>query len=149
MLEKELFPHEKDPNAIRDSLMGWADKVLPDESYYKDLEPDEIAGFRAEVSDKLIKVNQIKQDIKSYTALKKEQMKPLEQELSDALDAVKTGQLRVKGTLYLIADHDERMMGTYDESGKLISSRPLKPEERQTSILSISARNRAANDTTY
>lgn len=149
MLKTILYPGITDAKAIRDTLRAEADKVMQDEIFYKDLDADEIADYRAEVSESLIKINQIKQDIKTYTSMKNEQKKALEKKLGEALHAVQTGQVRVTGTLYLIADHEARTMGSYDESGKLVSSRPLKPEERQPTIMSVTRQHRAANDMDY
>lgn len=149
MLEKHLFPTVTDSKAIQDTLRAQADRILTDELYYKDLTPEEVADYDAQHSQDAIKVRRLKQEIKDFTARKNEEKKRLETAMDVALTAVETGQVRVVGTLYMIACHETRMMGTYDEKGNLISSRPLKPEERQTSLMSITRLQRAANDTTY
>jgi hypothetical protein len=146
MLEKQLYPFETDPVAIKDTLRATADKVLREEQYYKDLTPEEVAAYDAQHSQDSIKVRRIKREIKEFTAWKNEEKKKLEASMDIALTAVETGQVMVTGDLYLIACHETRMMGTYNELGNLISSRPLKPEERQTNLLSISRQHAAAND---
>ena len=65
------------------------------------------------------------------------QMDPLAKQNKKLLTEVKTRQAEVTGALYLMANHDEGMMETYDALGELISARRLRPEEKQQNIFSL------------
>lgn len=143
MLEKQLFKGEP-LDLVKENLRANSYKILADESYQKPLTDDEISAHRANVTEAYLKIQAINEDIKEYTSSKKEERKPFEMELKESSYAVKTGQIETRGDVYLIDDQESRMMGYYDETGRMISIRPLKPEERQTSFIGIT--RRAAND---
>ncbi|GAB3822273.1 hypothetical protein [Pontibacter rugosus] len=148
MLQKQLY--EGDPaDLIRENLRANSYKILAEEKYMKPLTPDEVDAHRANVTESYIKIQSITEQIKEYTDLKKAERKPYEEELKQSAYAVKTGQVEVRGDLYMIDDQENRMMGMYDATGRLVNSRPLLPEERQTNFMSVTRMNRAANDTDY
>lgn len=148
MLAKQLY-EGADPALIKENLRANSYKVLGNEKYMKPLTPDEVDAHRANVTESYIKIQSINEQIKEYTDLKKAERKPHEEELKTSSYAVKTGQVEVVGDLYLIDDQENRMMGFYDETGRMVSSRPLLPEERQTNFMSITRLQRAAGDTDY
>lgn len=53
------------------------------------------------------------------------------------LTEIKTKQTDVDGTLFHMANHDDGMMEIYDQDGDLVSSRRLRPEEKQGTIFSL------------
>lgn len=58
--------------------------------------------------------------------------------LKDALVTLKRGYSENEETVYLIDDQEEGMMNIYDRFGELLYSRKLRPEEKQSRILTIS-----------
>ena len=64
-------------------------------------------------------------------------MKPLKEANRVRLSEIKTKQTTVEGTLYHIPNYDESMMETFDENGELVSSRRLRPEEKQGTVFSL------------
>ncbi|MBC7486062.1 MAG: hypothetical protein H7282_04865 [Cytophagaceae bacterium] len=61
----------------------------------------------------------------------KSELKIAQKELDKMLSIISTGHEVVQGEVYMIDDQESGMMGYYDPTGKLISSRRLRPEERQ------------------
>ena len=53
------------------------------------------------------------------------------------LTEIKTKQATVEGKLYHMPNHVDSMMEIYDSEGVLISTRRLRPEEKQGTIFSL------------
>ena len=64
-------------------------------------------------------------------------MDPLKTLNKTLLTEIKTKQSTCDGILYHMANHDEGFMETYDGEGYLISTRRLRPDEKQGSIFSL------------
>ncbi|GAA4434748.1 hypothetical protein GCM10023188_26080 [Pontibacter saemangeumensis] len=148
MLEKQLFEGNP-PELIKENLRANSYKILADEKFMRALTEEEVSAHRANVTESYIKIQSINEKIKEYSDHMKAERKPFEQSLEVSAFAVKTGQIEVKGDLYMIDDQENRMMGFYDATGRMVNSRPLLPEERQTNFMSITRLHRAAGDTDY
>jgi len=111
-------------------------------TYQKVLTPDELAARREDLADDCIKLNQFEDELKEVKDDFKTKMDPLKAANKTRLTEIKTKQTTVDGTLYHLANHDDGMMETYDGEGLLISSRRLRPEEKQGSIFNLA---KAAN----
>lgn len=106
-------------------------------TYQKVLSPDELAARREDLADDCIKLNTLEDELKEikdgYTA----KMKPLKEANKIRLTEIKTKQSTTDGTLYHIPDHASSMMETYDVEGMLVSSRRLRPEEKQGNVFTL------------
>lgn len=71
------------------------------------------------------------------------QMKGIKQVNHVLMEEVRTKQVKCKGTLYNIANHDTGYMETFDSNAELVGTRRLRPNERQANIFSL--RKTAAN----
>lgn len=67
----------------------------------------------------------------------KEQKKPIAENNKELLMALETMHQEVDGVLYHIDDQEDGVMNTYNELGEFISSRRLRPDERQASIFNL------------
>jgi hypothetical protein len=105
--------------------------------YQKVLSPDELAARREDLADNCIKLNQLEDELKEVKDHFKTKMDPLKTVNKTLLTEIKTKQQTVDGILYHMANHDEGMMETYDGEGYLISTRRLRPDEKQGSIFSL------------
>jgi hypothetical protein len=135
-MERFLFqdqPLEERRRILRDS----ADKI-EETTYLKPLSEDELSVRREAFTEGSIKLGQMEDELEEVKEKYKEKMKPLKDQNKEVLYELKHRQAAVTGPLFLIADHDEGMMGTYDENGELISSRKLRPEEKQLTINHLS-----------
>ena len=94
------------------------------------------------LSDNLIKLSQLDDVLDEAKAEYKLKATPIKQSNKGLLEEVKTRKQKITGVLYNIADHEAGVMETYDESGEFVSSRRLRPEERQPRLFPV---NKAAN----
>lgn len=131
-MRKQLF-EGKDPKEIRQLLEDNCD-AKEDGAYTRSLDEDEVALYKDHLSQAMVELNRYKEELDVIKESYKEKMKPLQLEVQDCLQSIKTRTIEQSGVLYLIADHDEGMMGYYDEKGELVNSRRLRPEEKQDTL---------------
>jgi hypothetical protein len=106
-------------------------------TYQKTLSPDELAARREDLADNCIKLNQFEDELKEVKDDFKIKMDPLKNTNKVLLTEIKTKQTTIDGTLFHLANHEDGMMETYDNEGYLISTRRLRPEEKQGTIFSL------------
>lgn len=100
-------------------------------SYYKELTQDELDSKRESLSENLITASALEDDLADIKKEFKLKLDPLKDERKSLLTEIKTRKQEITGTLFSMANYEEAMMETYDESGELVSSRRLRPEEKQ------------------
>ena len=103
-------------------------------TYYKPLTEDELNEKREVIADNCIKLSDLSEEKKEAMKGFKDTMEPLQLENAKILSEIRTKMVEKEGTVYHIADFDNKMMETYDENGILVSSRRLKPNEMQKTI---------------
>lgn len=103
-------------------------------TYYRDLTPDELDVKREELSENLIKISEFDDILEEQKTEYKSKTKPLKLENKELLEEVKTRKAKVDGILFHLANHTEGVMETYNESGEFISSRRLRPDEKQAKL---------------
>lgn len=130
MAKSQSYMMEMSPEQRRSVLDDNCDS-RKETQYYKKLSPDELDEKRESLTEKLIQVSEWKDDLKDIQDEYKDKIKPVESEMKGLLMEVKTKQALVDGILYEVADHDNGVMETFDQEGEFVSSRRLKPEEKQ------------------
>lgn len=133
-----FFKEIHDNRTRVEALEAQAHKILPDSSYLKPLTESELEERREMLADNCIRMNELNIRKKEAALLLKAEQKPLAEMNSLILTEIKTKNREVKGTLYLVDNQPEGMMETYTEDGELISSRRLRPDEKQGNIFQIS-----------
>lgn len=133
----KIFMPEVEPKQRLMLLQQNADHI-EETTYYKPLTQEELDLRRENLTDNAIQLSEYEDDKKEMMADFKLKMDPLTKENKKLLTEVKTRQAEVSGNLYYLANHEDGMMETYDENGELISSRRLRPEEKQQNIFSLS-----------
>lgn len=111
-------------------------------TYQKTLSAEELSARREDLADDCIKLNQLEDELKEIKDDFSSKMNPLKSANKIRLNEIKTKQSTTDGTLFHIANHEESMMETYDNEGFMISSRRLRPEEKQGHIFNLA---KAAN----
>ena len=106
-------------------------------TYQKALTADELAARREDLADNCIKLNQFEDELKEVKDDFKVKMDPLKTINKTLLTEIKTKQSTVDGTLFHLANHEDGMMETYDNEGFLISTRRLRPEEKQGNVFAL------------
>lgn len=134
-MEKQILQNLSKKDRI-DNLQAMAHSV-EETTYYKQLTPDELEVRQEKFIANTMKVNDLEAKKKAFVASTTNEQKPLKVESIDLLQTLKTKSEKVEGVLYHIDDQDEGMMNSYDEDGNLVSSRRLRPDEKQSSIFSI------------
>jgi hypothetical protein len=106
-------------------------------TYQKNLDADELAARREDLADDCIKLNQFEDELKEIKDDFKLKMDPLKTANKIRLTEIKTKQTTADGILYHMANHADSVMEIYDADGMFISSRRLRPEEKQGTIFSL------------
>lgn len=121
----ELTPEER-LNALRNN----ADKI-EQTTYAKELTDEELDAKREEFVDNSIAVSKLEDELAEKKKEFKNKIEPLKLINRGLQQEVKTKKKEVKGQLFHMANHVDSMMETYDETGELVSSRRLRPDEKQ------------------
>jgi hypothetical protein len=114
-------------------LRDTADK-MEETSYERELSADELDAKREQFVDNSIQVSNLEDELNEQKAKYKNEIDPIKLKNKTLQQEVKTKKTKVKGTLYHLANHEDGMMETYDHNGELISSRRLRPDERQARL---------------
>lgn len=114
-------------------LLGEAVKV-EEQSYLKPLTPDELHVRREEMANDSILLNEYEAELKEIKDAFKLKMNPVEKRRDEALEAIRLKSISITGKVFMLADHDNKMIHSVTEDGSVLGSRPMLPEERQYRI---------------
>lgn len=82
----------------------------------------------------LLSVSQI---IEGCEELTEAGTKSLNSEIADYISKLKTKKYTQDEEVYILKDYEHSKISHYDQFGHLVSSRPMRPDERQTNIRNI------------
>lgn len=116
---------------------------IEETTYEKDLTVEELDAKREEFVDNSIKVSTLEDEFNEVKATHKGKVEPIKMHNKILQQEVKTKKQKVKGTLFHMANQDSGYMETYEESGELIGTRRLRPDEKQARLFVAKP---AAND---
>lgn len=111
-----------------------ADEIVPGYEYSRELSDEEIENERIEFANISIKIQQIEEEKARVMAELNANLKVQKELAKTALRLIRVGRMEVTETVYLIKDETEGKVGTYTQSGVLLSERKMKGTERQKSI---------------
>lgn len=115
-----------------------ADAISIEETKYtKPLTQEEVSFYKDKLTENSIQQATILDELADVKADFKARLKPVQDAISEALQAAKFKAITCEGRVYKLADHDENMIYIVDEHANLISSRQMMPEERQLRIQPI------------
>lgn len=126
----KIFMPEATPEERINILRNNADRVEQTD-YEKELTEDELIAKREQFVDNSIAISKLEDELSEKKKEFKNKIEPLKLDNRALQYEVKTGKKEVKGFLYHMADHVNGMMETWDETGELVSSRRLRPDEKQ------------------
>lgn len=112
-------------------------KVLENEHYTRKLEPDEVIECKTELYQKDMEVEDLKAQLKDATAVLRKKIKELNERRSELIRTIQFESVSQRGTVFLMDEQESNLMFIYDVNGYCVGTRPLLPEEKQTSILTI------------
>lgn len=132
---QNFLPDRSDAERL-EILTDSADHI-EDTTFYKDLTEEDLTIKRETFVENNIEISKHQEILDIAKAEYKANTKPLTLHNEILLTEIKTRKASVKGKLFHIADHDLNVMNTFDEKGEFISSRRLRPDEKQTRITSL------------
>lgn len=135
-MDKQLFPPNMSAKDKLDNLQAMAHST-EETSYFKVLTQEELDERRETLTENYIKISDLEAEKKQVTENIKAQQKPMQVENMELLTTLKTKSERIEGVLYHVDDQESGMMNSYDVNGEFISSRRLKPNERQGSMFKL------------
>lgn len=138
----EAFMPELPVDQRRILLRDNADSI-DETTYMKDLSDDDLDSKREQLVTNLEKISSHDEELDAAKEAHKAATKPLKLENKVLLNEVRNRKTEVRGTLYSIADREKGVMVVYDDQGEFVSSRRLRPDEKNRIPFPI---RKAAND---
>jgi hypothetical protein len=142
-MQKQFMPEASDEDRLRILRDNHESSI---ESYYKQLDHEEIAAREQELSKNSITIYKKNEELKEIKERFKEEISPLMDDNKRLMKEIDTGQVEAKGELFFVPDFDEKVMYTFDAKGEFVSSRRLKPDEQLQKRMSFGGLRPAAND---
>ena len=112
---------------------------IEEQDYLRPLEDDELAILKSELAQACVQKGFIDNEFKQVKDDFKNRLKPINQQIGTAIMCLSSRMKNENGNVYLVPDYDNKMMHTITLDGTVLSSRPLKPEERQFTLSAQSA----------
>lgn len=106
--------------------------------YSRPITADEKTMLREKHTDNSIKLSDLKEEFDEVKKQYKENIEPFVLENKTLLTEIRTSQRIEKGTLYHLANHESGFMESYNERGELITTRRLRPDEKQAGLFPLS-----------
>lgn len=129
---KDLSPEERQTVLLGEAVSGG------EQVYLKTLTPEELHIKREEMANASILLDQYEAEFKDIKDAHKAKITTVKQERDIALECIRLKAVQVTGKVYLLADHENKMMHSVTEEGFVLGSRPMLPEERQYRMTTIS-----------
>lgn len=126
----KIFMPDADLEERINVLRNNADKI-DNTDYEKELTEDELIAKREEFVDNSIDVSKLEDELAEKKKEFKNKIEPIKLVNRGLQKEIKTKKRWVKGQLFHMANHTDSMMETYDETGEMVSSRRLRPDEKQ------------------
>ncbi|WP_153799045.1 hypothetical protein [Foetidibacter luteolus] len=121
---------EHTPDEIRqileDNSDGWEKKT-----YTRQLTAEEITDLKDSNATIDIEQARLTEVLNEAKRVYKDAMSPLIEEKKEALKAIRTKHREVTGTVYKLPNYESGMMELVDETGEIIETRRLLPNEKQ------------------
>lgn len=143
MLDKELgkdIALEERASFLEDNC-----DAVEEVTYSRAFEPEELALKREQLTDAAIKIADIEEEKKTAMDGFKKQLKPLQKQKEEAIEALRDKSQTVIEKCYKFLDEETKMVGFYNKEGNLISSRPAFQKELQKTI-QMSIRKNGTSD---
>lgn len=112
------------------------------ERFFKD---DEMEQMREEVAAIGIAKMDAEEEWDAKKKVHSTNMKGYTKSIKENLKNLKKGFIVENKLVFHFADQVEKIMVTYDQDGKVISSRKLRPSERQSKIVDLDQQKRRAS----
>lgn len=102
--------------------------------YMKQFTPEEIAGFKDQLAEVSIEINDIDEEKREVMKSFKAQLEPLTDLRTSLLGHIKKKAEFVNEDCFKFVDHQDKIVGYYNSEGILVEARPMRPDEGQLTI---------------
>lgn len=119
----------------RDSVLQGESLSVEEQAYMQPLTPEELAIKKDELAVAAINKAYMEEELAEIKKQYKEKIDPMRLQIVDCISAIKNKAIEVKGKVYKLDDHDNKMIHSVDPLGNVLSSRRMLPEEMQTRIM--------------
>ncbi len=134
-MEQRMFSNDS-PEKRRQMLYDNCEKIEELE-YRKEFDSEELAELKDHLSNFLIQLSNLEEELEEIKTEYKEKIKPLKQTIKETMNKVRDGSELVKQQCYKFMDWDEKQVGFYNEEGELVMERPMMKSERQSTIFTL------------
>lgn len=132
-------------HSARVSALKKLSRTKEQRTYTKSLDDKQVAAKEKEYSQVAMRIQQLEDDLKEYTAKVKGNIKELKTTQLESLEEIATRKRQVYDWVYGLPDQVNGKMLFYDESGELIDRRDLFDNEMQK-VLFIGEDSQTATD---
>jgi hypothetical protein len=122
------------------------DKVVKNFSYFKKFTPSEMDEMKDNLADKSIELNALEEDYEEIKSDHKAKTKPIKKAISGLLENIKAKGQTISEEVYQINDYENNRALFYNKEGEEVFSRPLKADEKQTTIYSMARKKTGTNN---
>lgn len=113
-------------------------------TYFKPYTPEEQDAYKDAYTDMQIELGDAEDRFKEETKAARERLKQLRERNRTVLRNIRQKGEYVEGITYLVDDQEKCVMHTIDAEGNVLSTRKLRPDEKQQGI--FNTLKKAAND---
>jgi hypothetical protein len=132
MNKERFYPDISDQERL--DLLKSNSESTEEQTYMIPLLSEEVNERRLRFADISINEARILDDFKAVREEIKAQLKVIKEEKTAILSEIKTKMLQETGEVYKLVDQEDKTVYFYNGKGYLVSSRPILPEERQTTM---------------
>lgn len=125
------------PEDRRKQVLSDSCDAVEEIGYTRRFSIDELNHKKENLANLSIEINDIEEEKADAMSAFKFRLKPLVEDKTTLLADLKTKSEYVKRECYKFIDHENKMVGYYNELGELVSSRPIMPQEMQKSFFTL------------
>lgn len=136
--EHDLFqemPEDQRADMLQDNCYKSEQMVVS-----RPYEPEQLAEFKEQLSEDSVQLAALTSELKKVQKEYEVKMKPLKNAIKEHITHLRNKFEETEEVVYLMDNQQEGLMQIFDKKGKFLYSRKLFPNEKQTSILSMSNR---------
>lgn len=137
-MKKQIFENLNGEERINALAANAASEQI--ESIERELSEMQVEAYKNRLNDILFRDVEIEDHLKAVVKPLKEERKDIRTETKSIVKTLRKGFIESEEKVYWMRDDEDRMMVAYDENGKYVRSRKMRPEERQTNIIDMAQR---------
>jgi hypothetical protein len=125
------------PEEVRAEYLEANADSIEEIGYVRKFSNEELDELKQELAESSIEINDIEEEKKGVVDRFKKRVEPLQKGVKTNLKKIKEKSEFVKENCYKFTYQEQGMVGYYNDRGELVSSRPLRGDERQGRIFPL------------